>query len=60
MFASEASNPRSGRDIDAEHGSGSADPEDIEFRCVNPIARKRARGLAARTLLPIAEEGERA
>ena len=31
MFASEASNPRSGRDIDAEHGSGRADPEGTEF-----------------------------
>jgi len=41
MFASETSNPRSGLDIDAEHGSGTADPEDREFGCVNPIARKR-------------------
>jgi hypothetical protein len=38
MFASEASNPRSGLDIDAEHGSGTADPEDSETECVNPIA----------------------
>jgi hypothetical protein len=40
MFASEASNPRSGRDIDAEHGSGTADPEGVEWRSVNPVARK--------------------
>jgi len=38
MFASEASNPRSGLDIDAEHGSGTADPEGVELRCVNPVA----------------------
>ena len=35
MFASAASNPRSGRDIDAEHGSGTADPENIELGRVN-------------------------
>ena len=31
MFASGASNPRSGLDIDAEHGSGRADPEDVDL-----------------------------
>jgi hypothetical protein len=31
MFASEASNPQSGRDIDAEHGSGTGDRQDFEF-----------------------------
>jgi len=39
MFASGASNPRSGRDIDAEHGSGTADPKDSEFGRVLPMAR---------------------
>ena len=38
MFASETSNPRSGLDIDAEHGSGTADPEVFGTGCVNPIA----------------------
>ncbi len=32
-----ASNPRSGRDVDAEHGSGAAGLEDAELGCVNPI-----------------------
>jgi hypothetical protein len=39
LFASEASGARSGRDIDAEHGSGSAEPEDIGFRCGNPTGK---------------------
>jgi hypothetical protein len=47
MFASEASNPRSGLDIDAEHGSGAADPEGVEFRCVNPVAPARGEGVRA-------------
>jgi hypothetical protein len=42
MFASETSNLRSGLDIDAEHGSGTADPEDMEFgRRRDPFARLR-------------------
>ena len=44
MFASEASNPRSRHDIDAEHGSGTTSPADFELGCVNPIARSRERG----------------
>ena len=43
MFASVARNPRSGLDIDAEHGSGRADREDFELRCVNPIAAPGAK-----------------
>jgi hypothetical protein len=39
-LASETSNPRSGRGLDAEHGSGTADQEDFELRCVNPVGRR--------------------
>ena len=55
MFASAASNPRSGPDIDPEHGSGTADPEDREFGRVNPIAQA-GEGFAARPLLPLSRE----
>jgi hypothetical protein len=47
MFASEASNPRSGRDIDAEHGSGTADLEDIELGCVNALPHKGGGNIGA-------------
>jgi hypothetical protein len=47
MFASEASNPRSGRDIDAEHGSGTADLENIDGGCVNPVAPQGGKDASA-------------
>jgi hypothetical protein len=42
MFATPGLDPggatrASGLDIDAEHGSGTANPEGIELRCVNPL-----------------------
>jgi hypothetical protein len=44
MFASEASNPRSGRDIDAEHGLGSADVADLKIECFHAGVARDEKG----------------
>ena len=44
--------PGSGLGLDAEPGSGAADPEDREFGRGNPIARKRESSSASNGLRP--------
>ena len=45
-LARAARDPRSGLGLDAEHGSGTADPEGLEFGCGNPIDREGRPGRA--------------
>jgi hypothetical protein len=59
MFTSAASNPRSGRDIDTEHGSGRADPEGLEFGRANPVDREGRPGRAHDRKSRSAKEGPR-
>jgi hypothetical protein len=65
MFASEASNPRSGRDIDAEHGSGRAvlkiSDLDVRVRLLGAgdYATWRLKAAHCRALSSPPERGER-